>query len=292
MHRKYEEMQGGAYSLEKLTIDYWWRQIEACKKKEVVTCDFTGQLGNQLFQVAAAIGYARDHGCEARFPGLKEALGAEENVRDVFHRLDFSAAPEMSLYVEGHSHRFAPIPYEKGKGVRLKGHFVSEKYFARHAEEIRRLFAPTEEMVREIGMKYGEALEGETVAVHVRTFILDGKDPLRIGFGGGKWSYFLRAMRQFPPDAHFLVFSDDIEWTKRHFPCVGKMTFVEGNRHTFDFYLMSLCKHQIVSPESTFSWWAAWLNSNPEKKVVAPDVWGDLAEHDAVPEGWIRVGKG
>jgi len=57
---------------------------------------------------------------------------------------------------------------------------------------------------------------------------------------------------------------------------------------------MSLCKHNII-PNSTFSWWAAWLNEHPEKVVVTPNRWfndesmNTKALLDTIPDDWIRV---
>ncbi|MDE6895029.1 MAG: alpha-1,2-fucosyltransferase, partial [Lachnospiraceae bacterium] len=70
--------------------------------------------------------------------------------------------------------------------------------------------------------------------------------------------------------------------------------FVEGNTKTESFrdmQLMSLCRHHIVA-NSSFSWWGAWLNQNPDKIVIAPKRWINHPEEektDMIPENWIRI---
>jgi hypothetical protein len=65
-----------------------------------------------------------------------------------------------------------------------------------------------------------------------------------------------------------------------------------GNSDLQDFALMRACDHHIIS-NSTFSWWAAWLNPNPEKRVVAPlnwffkDRYPEYRPRDLIPQGWI-----
>lgn len=89
------------------------------------------------------------------------------------------------------------------------------------------------------------------------------------------------------------VFSDDPEWCKKNLKFAFKTTYVEGNEKGFeDMRLMMNCKHNIIA-NSSFSWWAAWLNTNPEKIIVAPKVWfNDVKtnkETNVVPKTWIRL---
>jgi hypothetical protein len=55
---------------------------------------------------------------------------------------------------------------------------------------------------------------------------------------------------------------------------------------------MSFCQNNIIA-NSSFSWWGAWLNNNPEKKVVAPSKWfGEslkLNTSDIIPENWTKL---
>lgn len=96
-----------------------------------------------------------------------------------------------------------------------------------------------------------------------------------------------------PAKVEFYIFTNDFSWAEAHF--TGEdCHFVKGNTGTESFrdmQLMSICRHNIVA-NSSFSWWAAWLNRNPQKIVVAPNRWtnGPLEESkDVIPGDWIRI---
>ena len=77
---------------------------------------------------------------------------------------------------------------------------------------------------------------------------------------------------------HFLVFSDDMDWCQQYISPLLKndqQTYVDWNRGAnsyIDMQLMSECCHNIIA-NSSFSWWAAWLNAHDDKIVVAPQKW-------------------
>jgi len=263
------------------------------------TSQFKGQLCNQMFEIASVTAYGLDHGYEVSFPSLFDAINGEENFKHVFHRVKVDPFPEGTEFMfHDHdrytdSHIYAPIPFFPNQNVKIDGHCVSEKYFSKYRKLIVDLFSPTSEVTRAIREKYGYLLAEKTVAVHVRTFIPDHflticHTPTHLQHV--RWFYYTSAMSRFPSDHHFLVFSDDIEWTKKHFPVAfRKVTFIEGNPAYFDLYFISLCDHQIIAPDSTFGWWGAWLNQNPNKIVIAPDRWWDLKMNDSIPDEWIKI---
>lgn len=62
-----------------------------------------------------------------------------------------------------------------------------------------------------------------------------------------------------------------------------------GTNSFWDMYLMSSCKHNIIA-NSSFSWWGAWLNTNPGKIVISPKRWindNRVNIDDIIPETWI-----
>jgi hypothetical protein len=94
----------------------------------------------------------------------------------------------------------------------------------------------------------------------------------------------------------FFIFSDDQKWVKENFNFVSNSYYISGNNGKSsyrDMQLMSECKHNIIA-NSSFSWWGAWLNSNPDKIVIAPKQWFSIDNlnketKDLIPETWIRL---
>jgi hypothetical protein len=155
------------------------------------------------------------------------------------------------------------------------------KYFRSFDREIKTLFS---EGIRRIDM----------VSIHVRR----GKNPLLPSeprycdnpFYVNLWEigYYEKAMALFPDDK-FLVFSDDIEWCKQNFKG-DRFEFSHGTEIE-DMNNMAGCKHNIIA-NSSFSWWAAFLNPNPMKTVVAPSKehwYSDGVERTVCPISWKRI---
>lgn len=112
------------------------------------------------------------------------------------------------------------------------------------------------------------------VSVHVRRGDYIG-DPVLGGIcDEGYYHRALAHMQEQRPSPRFIFFSNDIPWCREKFPLPGAV-YVDWNSgmDSFrDMQLMSLCKHHIIA-NSSFSWWAAWLNNRPDKIVVSPKRW-------------------
>ncbi len=102
-------------------------------------------------------------------------------------------------------------------------------------------------------------------------------------------NYYVRAMAMFPGEK-FTVFSDDISWCMKQEMFKG-CEFNVGGSEIDDLNKMASCKHNIIA-NSSFSWWAAWLNPNPDKIVIAPKQWfADPANESliGIPSSWRRI---
>lgn len=184
---------------------------------------------------------------------------------------------------------------KKRKNILLDGYFQSYKYF----DSIRDV------LLEEFVLKNGYSEQGQhvardiacieqSVALHVRRG--DFVTTCENWNGLCSQEYYDQAIRHIKnkfPDITIFIFSDDIEWVKQNMVFVDTVYFVSDPTFTpaEELQLMSLCKHQIIA-NSTFSWWAAWLNQNTSKIVVSPSQWlvvADINTKDLLPESWIQI---
>ncbi|WP_324759649.1 alpha-1,2-fucosyltransferase [Haloarcula sp. GH36] len=196
--------------------------------------------------------------------------------------------------------RYHPDIVDINGDAYLNGFWQSYKYLIGVEETLRDDFTVTTPLLEE-SKDIVETIENNTtVSIHVRR-----GDYVRQGPGQGNAlpvEYFKTAVDVISghvDDPHYLVFSDDIEWSEwylRHLS--DQMTFVghtDGTTDYEDLRLMRSCDHQIMA-NSTFSWWGAWLNDNDEKIVIAPYPWkrfghqyGVLDKWDYYPDNWRKL---
>lgn len=260
--------------------------------RQYVTANLIGQLGNQFFQIAAATSLALDNNATAVFPELvnNNDFNIPINYKHVFSKIN--AAPNFLiafLFCEP-AFTYCPITYKPN--MCIQGWFQSEKYFKHNKEAILKLFAPSAEISKYLETAYSEIIANpNTVSIHFRSYEVE--DPQQFTHPTLKKQYFLRAISMFPEHYTFIVFSNKIEWCKKAFRDIDRtFIYIENEPHYHDLYLMSMCKHNIIA-NSSFSWWGAYLNRNPDKVVVAPKKWfsdtSGTNYRDVVPSDWIIV---
>lgn len=119
-------------------------------------------------------------------------------------------------------------------------------------------------------------------------------------FGVLPFDYYIKAVRYIEErinNPNFYIFSDDIEWAKKNLKINDNHKFINlGSEGDYlELKLMSYCKHNIIA-NSTFSWWSAWLNENPDKIVIAPKRWYNnlnfqkqYEKNHFIPKEWIKL---
>jgi hypothetical protein len=246
-----------------------------------------GGLGNQMFEVATTCALAWDHGAEAYFPDYIPLVPHSQCLHHVLFRCSlYPPKKEISHEWSTPVYGYEPIPFVNG--MKLSGYSQSEKYFAHHRDRLIQFFAPKENDLQYIKDKYeGVLSHPHSVSVHIRYYFAEKPD--EPAFRQYDEEYYEKAMRLFSDDSLFVVISDNMEFAKRIISTQGRnVLFIENEPVYVDFYLQTLCKHNIIA-NSTFSWWGAWLNQNPGKIVVRPAKWIGGYPDIGGPNSWIKV---
>jgi Glycosyltransferase family 92/Glycosyl transferase family 11 len=265
--------------------ELWAGSREAPPPRPYVTAQIQGRLGNILFQVAAASAVAWANGAEPRFPDLEYSSPWS---RHVFFRCNLTPeAVEPAFEWHEPSYAYTPIPFRPN--MRIFGYFQSERHFARHRQRLLELLSPGEQDLAYIANAYGSILDHpRTVAVQIRHY--RPEDPTGAIYPKYGLDYLEQAAAFFPEDALFVVGSDDPAYARASLPSrMRNVVVLDGEPDYIDLFLLSSCRDAIIS-NSSFGWWAAWLNRNDDKRVVRPKLWikGHPSD-DVCPEEWIAV---
>ena len=104
--------------------------------------------------------------------------------------------------------------------------------------------------------------------------------------------YYLKAidkMHELHPNAHFIIFSNDVDWVKKNIKFEYPVSFEDGNDEIWEkLRMMYSCKHFIMS-NSTFCWWAQYLCKNKNKTVISPNRWSTKGNNSLLMDDWIKI---
>jgi hypothetical protein len=253
-----------------------------------------GRLGNQLFQYAALKGLALKNGYDAKIPNPQTmSWHGQVSLLDKFNiECEYATQEDMNtlqnLYEEPTWQKYDDNFFNVPDNTTLEGFFQSTFYFEHIESQIKKELTPKDEYLNN-GKQYIQSLKDkyncEIVSVHVRRGdnMTNGQTELIEAFnpGGLYEQYFTKAKKVFEgKNVKFLVFtggqrfnednSTDVEWCKNFFKG-DEFLFSEGQPQIDDFCRIMLCDHNILSHASSFGWWAAYVNPNPNKIVVAPE---------------------
>ena len=181
----------------------------------------------------------------------------------------------------------------------LSGYWQSEEYFSNIMDEIDTFF--TFNIIEDVTVKKIEhdiTKTKDSVALHWRRGDYIGHKSL--GLDLTKYMYnSLEYISNAKSITDIFVFTEDIDWVNNRlseFRFNLKYHFVSSELYYkpdyYEMYLMSKAKHNIIS-NSSFSWWGAYLNDNPNKVVIAPSKWTNenfnIRFTNIIPKEWIKI---
>ncbi len=215
-------------------------------------------------------------GIDLAFATMKNALGIQNILREK-------------------NNFFDPLVLRTKGNLFLFGRWQSERYFEEVANEARSAFKFRYPLEGEAA-SVGDLIEtANAISIHIRRGDFATSQTVVKLMGSTDLAYYERAARYMAErvkNPHFFVFSDDVKWCEEHLRTGFVTTYVAvaGPKGAYHMDLMSRCKHNIIA-NSTFSWWGAWLNDDPNKIVVAPKKWfaDETEEGDIVPKSWVRL---
>lgn len=295
----------------------------------MIVANLIGGLGNQMFQYACARAlslevkhslkfsqdmfglYTSHNGSElsnvfhlkidgAHFSDLQKLLGkirATPDVRRLLANKKFSLLRGSKFIVEPFYKYWSGLNSDAQNGGYLQGYWQSERYFSAHENIIRKDFKfclTGKDRNAELSRLIQSC---ESVGVHVRRGDYLANAKVLATHGICTLDYYVKAIESIRlrfPAIRLYVFSDDPKWVVDAlvpiYPDLILVTHNQGKSSFNDMHLMSLCKHNIIA-NSSFSWWASWLNRSPYKIVIAPKRWfaNDTDTRDLIPSVWERI---
>lgn len=248
----------------------------------MVSVFFNGRLGNNIFQYIFCRVAAVRNNCNFYIPnGLEESNNFYRNISTTLNiKLEDS--------VDGNLHRWIgdnlfDIDFGKNDGIInrllgevniedvtdgcfLNGFYQNDSYMIDYEDTIKKEWLPFKENLKELSKLLLEKYDVDKYCyIHFR-----GGDYKTIPQFFLPIDYYNEAINHITSikdDTKFVIITDDIIEATNFFPNYD----VISNEMEIDFYLLSNAKYSII-PNSSFSWWASWLNNNSEI-IVAPNRW-------------------
>jgi len=289
-----------------------------------------GGLGNQMFQYAAGRSFSikldvelkldisqlgncsapREYGLSvfntrAIFATKDEvdslAKDNENILKKIRRKLLRKPKNKPASYIkEDSGNFFNPNTFKPKDSVYLDGYWQSEKYFKDISITIANEFTFKNNLDDKNIKLSHEIASSDSVSIHIRRGDYVSNARFFKKHGLCSLDYYRKSVdhiKRHVKNPVFYIFSDDPDWTKNNMRMNDPCYFVTNNigRSTYyvDMQLMSLCKHNIIA-NSSFSWWAAWLNKSQNKMIIAPRQWfsRELSQEEMdsiIPRNWIKI---
>ena len=185
------------------------------------------------------------------------------------------------------------IVSSKNKSLYLQGYWQNENYF----NEIKNT------LLQEFSLKDGFSEKDESLAeslrstnsvgIHIRRGDYVSIEKVNQFHGVLPVSYYQNAVEYIENEVNnpvFFVFTDDPDWCRENLQIKNNFTLLSNDQRNsaHELLLMSSCRHQIIA-NSSFSWWAAWLNRYDQKIIIGPQQWRVQDNQSPMPDRWIKL---
>ena len=277
-------------------------------KNDMILVKTVGDLGNLMFQYSFGYIVARRLKTSFCLNNLRELaffeLDGDTPAANLLRKARFKAGclwrrPAVKNWMAFNDAAYAApktVLSDLSDHAIYRGYFQSSDYHEGYAEEVKKLFKVKANFRQKFEQRCKSFLEGPPLGVlHLR-----GKwhgDWERISL---PWSYYENCLQRVKDRENYrwLVITDDVPNAQQRLPAKHPMEIVSGEVID-DFQLMSHARIHIMA-NSTFSWWAAYLNPSPAARIMAPNYWyGHRPEYQwEAPAGimypgweWVPTGK-
>lgn len=286
--------------------------------KNMIIIKLKGGLGNQFFQYAFGKNLSKITGSE-----LKIDISNFKNNKRTFLLDKFNT--DFKIALEKEIEKFIPknklkrfikkkvnniLPFSKknyyiekednfnkkifnlNPNSYIEGYWQNEKYFYNIKKTLQKELTLKNNNLQHIYKNYKELKENESVSIHIRRgdYLEKKYAEKYINLNTNYYKQAIKLITKKNKNPYFFIFSDDIDWCKKNLN-IANCFYIDQTLQLKDYeelILMSKCKHNIIA-NSTFSWWAAWLNKNPNKIIIAPQKWKINEKTNLNLKEWIQI---
>ena len=286
----------------------------------MIIVNLKGGLGNQMFEYALGrrlslerktslkfdiSGFPFDHQRDysLSYFNITGEIATADKIRSLKYPYGFLSKVWRKFkfkILRVHNIGYEPQNILHGDNLYLDGYWQSFKYFENIRETLLKDFSLKIDLQKTHPDLLDQAIKNNSVALAVRRTDYLLPENLK-WLGVCSIDYYKKAIELIEKKVSnpiFFIVCDDLTWVKKninfnHHPVVyvSELRQTKSITDYQELILMSKCKHNIIA-NSSFSWWPAWLNTNPDKIVIAPDIWfnnGNIKIDDIIPSTWIKL---
>jgi hypothetical protein len=244
--------------------------------KKEITSHLMGGMGNLLFILATSYNLSKKYKSTLKFytklwNDNKRKNIIKYNMFKNFH-LDLNTSRNYNITYRENNFFYDTIHLDSRINNCIYGYFQSYKYFEScKTEFVKMLHNPYSQIVESTIHQFKNNMLNP-VSIHVRRTDYLSLSHIHLNLSS---EYYSNAISHFSTEnSIFIIFSDDVTFIQNEpmFQNLPHKVIVDNPDDEYCFWLMSACTHNIIA-NSSYSWWASYINSNPDKLVIAPETW-------------------